>query len=154
MLEAMEVVCCVLEAVEGVLYLLEMLDGVRCVLPRMPEAVEGVHYVLEVLEVMCCALELLEIVFEALEVLEAARCVLLCMLEAVDSVCCVLRAGCREGCALLLEVPEVMRGMFLYAGGRGPRTLCAGAAGGDAPHVIGAECHALCAGGSEGRAGS
>ena len=45
-----------------------------------------------------------------LEVLDGVRCVPLCMLEAV------------EGALCLLEVPEVMRCMPLYTGGRGGRT--------------------------------
>ncbi len=51
---------------------------------------------------------------EALEVLEAARCLLFCMLEAVGGVLCLLEVP--EGDALS-EAP--------YAGGRGPRALCA-----------------------------
>jgi len=93
-----------------------------------------------------CVLEAVEGVLYLLEMLDGVRCVLLRMPEAVEGVHYVLEVLEVMCCALeLLEV---------VFEGRGPRALCAGAAGGDAPHAIGAGCHALCAGGSEGRAGS
>ena len=95
------------------------------------------------MEVVCCVLEAVEVMLYLLEILDGVRCVLLRMPEAV------------EGVRYVLEVPEVMCCMLLYTleavdGVRYVLELQ------EVMHhiAIGAGCHALCAGRSEGRAGS
>ena len=81
--------------------MLEVPEVMRCVLPRLLEALKVLEVEVEVAEVMCYVLLCSPEVLKVLEVAEVMQCVLLCLLQVV-------------------EVAEVMRRVAaLYARGCG-----------------------------------